>query len=420
VIRGAWIVCALLLLANMVASIPAYYRLMNTVCGRASQGDCIDNSGQLSADTAQLLAQLHISLSAYAAYFVTLDVIVSLLPLGIGFLVFWRKSDEWMGLFVGLLLILWGANGASNTLAGLWMPSPPTPLFTFLLNASSAVQWIGLGIFLLTFPTGRFAPRWSWLLLSFWILTFIQPTLPIVPAMAPLEGLASLVQTIVVFGGTLFIVVYRYRHVFHAPQRQQTKWVVYAAIAWFIVYLIGTSLASLLPAQSPYQLLAPTIIIIVPQVFIFLGLGFAILRYRLWDIDTIINRTLVYGTLTTILTLTYVGVILLLHAITATVTGQAGDPPPAIVVSTLLIIALFNPLRRRIQTLIDRRFYRRKYDARKILAAFTTTLRTEVDLANLSEHLVLVVEETMQPMHAWLWLRQSSVRSEAKEERSIN
>ncbi len=410
VLRGVWMACALLLLANMVASIPRYDQILSTVCSLPNQGDCLADVGQLTTTTVQSLAQLHLSLSTYAAYFVTFDVLVSLLPWGIGVLLFWRKSDEWLGLFVSLLLILVGGNGVSNTLSGLWMPSPPSPLFTTLLTVSSAAQWIGVGAFLLTFPTGRFAPRWSWVILVFWITALlqppIQPLLPAGPTAAMLQGVVFLLETVLVFGGALFVLVYRYRRVFDATQRQQTKWVVYGAAVWFVVYLVGNTLSNVLPAQSPYQLLAPTVTLVLPSVFLYLGLGFAILRYRLWDVDTIINRTLVYGTLTAMLSLTYVGVILLVHALTQTLTEQQiADLPPVIVGSTLLIIALFNPLRRRIQTFIDRRFYRRKYDAETILAAFTTTLRTEVDLSDLSEHLVHVVVETMQPTQSSLWLR---------------
>jgi hypothetical protein len=269
----------------------------------------------------------------------------------------------------------------------------------------SAVQWIGLGAFLLTFPTGRFAPRWSMIILSFWILTFLAPTLQGVPAPPLIYDLVAPLAGVVVFGSTLFILVYRYRRVFDAGQRQQTKWVVYAAACWVILSILGSTLASILPASSPWQPLLPTITIMLPSVVIYLGLGFAILRARLWDIDTIINRTLVYGTLTAILTLTYAGVILLLQALTHAMTGVPGDQPLVIVGSTLLIIALFNPLRRRLQTFIDRRFYRRKYDAVKILAAFASSLHTEVDLTHLSTHLVQVVEDTMQPTQVSLWLR---------------
>jgi hypothetical protein len=133
--------------------------------------------------------------------------------------------------------------------------------------------------------------------------------------------------------------------------------------------------------------------------------GVAILRYRLYDIDVIINRTLVYGALTAILVLVYVGGVVGLQALLRALTGQQEQPQVAIVVSTLAIAALFSPLRRRIQSFIDRRFYRRKYDAAKTLEAFNSKLRNETDLEGLNGELVGVVRETMQPVHAGLWLK---------------
>ena len=144
--------------------------------------------------------------------------------------------------------------------------------------------------------------------------------------------------------------------------------------------------------------------------------GIAVLKYRLYNIDLLINRTLVYGSLTAVLALVYFGSVVLLQELFVTLTGQ--EFQLAVVASTLAIAALFNPLRRRIQGFIDRSFYRRKYDAAKTLAAFGTKLREETDLNTLSDDLVAVVEETMQPTHVSLWLRPDTdmKRGERSEE----
>jgi hypothetical protein len=134
-----------------------------------------------------------------------------------------------------------------------------------------------------------------------------------------------------------------------------------------------------------------------------IAIGIAILKYRLYEIDLLINRTLVYGSLTAMLVAVYVGTIVLLQGLVRTLTGQESQLP--IVVSTLTVAALLNPLRRRMQGFIDRRFYRRKYDAAKTLEAFSVKLRDETDLDALRDDLVGVVRETMQPAHISLWLR---------------
>jgi hypothetical protein len=135
------------------------------------------------------------------------------------------------------------------------------------------------------------------------------------------------------------------------------------------------------------------------------AVGIAMLRYRLYDVDVVINRTLVYGSLTVLLVVVYLGVVTATQAVFHTLTGQERLPQLAIVASTLVIAAIFNPLRRRIQSFIDRRFYRRKYDAVRTLEAFSATLRDETDLEALNDDLVGVVRETMQPAHVSVWLR---------------
>jgi hypothetical protein len=201
---------------------------------------------------------------------------------------------------------------------------------------------------------------------------------------------------------TLFPQIYRYRRVSDTSQRQQTKWVLFGTVAAFAGYSAFGAL-DLLLQSAPLASLLDTTAYFVLSLLIPISIAEAVLRHRLYDIDLLINRTLVYGSLTAILVSLYFGGIVVLQRLFVLLTGEKF--PLAVVASTLVIAALFNPLRRRIQSFIDRRFYRRKYDARKTLEAFSAKLRDETDLEAVSDDLVGVVRETMQPAHVSLWLR---------------
>jgi cell shape-determining protein MreD len=191
--------------------------------------------------------------------------------------------------------------------------------------------------------------------------------------------------------------------------REQIKWIAFAAS----VVALGVSGAVVLGTFAPdaaggtHPLLIGLLEDAITLSFagVPIAVGFAVLKYRLYNIDVIINRTLVYSALTAALVAVYFGGVAATEAVVRTLTGQEQQPQLAIVVSTLVIAALFNPLRRRIQSFMDRRFYRRKYDAAKTLEAFSAKLRDETDLDALSDDLVGVVRETMQPAHVSLWLR---------------
>jgi uncharacterized membrane protein YhdT len=188
-------------------------------------------------------------------------------------------------------------------------------------------------------------------------------------------------------------------------ERQQIKWFAYAAAA----NISASTLAYVIPGVIDTPLWFERVGFVLNIVFIPaipIAIGIAILRYRLYDIDIIINRTLVYGSLTVSLALVYFGGVASIQALFQTLTGQQRLPQLAVVISTLALAALFAPLRRRFQSFIDRRFYRRKYDAARTLAVFSTKLRDETDLDQLSGDLVRVVRETVQPEHVSLWLRE--------------
>ena len=206
------------------------------------------------------------------------------------------------------------------------------------------------------------------------------------PVFGVLTGL--LIFSIVGAGASVVVRFRRSRGV----ERQQMKWFVYAVALMLLVPTEG-----FLPGIFGSVALG-AVLIGLPT-----AIGIAVLRHRLYEIDLIINRTLVYGTLTATLVALYLGGIVLLQRVFVTLTGEKSTL--AVVASTLVIAALFNPLRRRIQSFIDRRFYRRKYDARKTLEDFSARLRDETDLETLDAHLLGVVAETMQPAHVSLWLR---------------
>jgi hypothetical protein len=233
-----------------------------------------------------------------------------------------------------------------------------------------------------------------------------------------LVGEALLLTSFLAALFSLFVRLHRAR----GDERQQLKWFMYAAVpagvcfGLVLLIFIVVDFTDLFVFSTPLMELRELILsweiyndihsvgvfaLLLVPIFTYI----AILRYRLYDIDLIINRTLVYGALTAMLALVYFGGVAMTQAIFRALTGQEQQPQLAIVVSTLVIAALFNPLRRRIQSFIDRRFYRRKYDARKTLEAFSSKLRDETDLDALSEDLVGVVRETMQPAHVSLWLR---------------
>jgi hypothetical protein len=297
------------------------------------------------------------------------------------------------------------------------------------LPAGEALAWIaswllpvysGLQVFyLLLFPTGRLpSRRWkwlAWLTVAFILAGVILSAFSsgaylgsLGPIRNPLgiEGFTNVYKALLytvsplLFAAVALSLLMRLRRAV-GVERQQLKWFAYAAAIFAVgIVLIVIPLAIDTPRWFEW---VGEAIFTAAGAAITISIGIAILRYRLYDIDVIINRTLVYGALTAILVAHYYGSIVWLQIAFVELTGQRSTL--AVVASTLVIAALFNPWHRWVQAFVDRRFYRRKYDARKTLEAFSAKLRHETDLDALSDDLVGVVRETMQPAHVSLWLR---------------
>jgi hypothetical protein len=221
--------------------------------------------------------------------------------------------------------------------------------------------------------------------------------------------------------GSALSLVLRYRRS-RGEQRQQIKWIAFAGALVGLLYLVAMVTSFIFPSGAWFQVGSPLWLDLIAYAALLsftlvpIAVGVAMLRYRLYDIDLVINRTLVYASLTATLVALYFGGVTATQAVFRALTGQEQQAQFAVVVSTLAIAALFSPLRRRIQSFIDRRFYRRKYDARKTLEDFAGKLREETDLQALNGELVNVVRETMQPGHVSLWLREPSAVAKLKDD----
>jgi hypothetical protein len=303
------------------------------------------------------------------------------------------------------------------------------------LPRAETAAWVGnwiwlvalspLGFFLLLFPDGRPpSRRWrplAWLqgaALACWFVSQALAPGPMVNAgyesidnpygIEALGGFLKVIGAVsssvllVTVLASVFSIVIRFRRS-RGDERRQIEWVAYAGALVALVLIMQLVVETTLP-ETDLLVEVLNLGLVVALTGVPIAAGVAILKYRLYEIDAIINRTIVYGGLTALLALVYVGSVIALQYVFRTLAG--GESSLAVVASTLAIAALFNPLRRRTQAFVDRRFYRRKYDATKTLAAFAAKLRDETDLDALSGELVAVVRETVQPARVSLWLRQ--------------
>ena len=400
--RALWVGVAALTLGLFAAGVPVRFdRLLDVAAGYGPA-----------------LEDLDLSANFYGAYVTALDVVIVVSHLVTAAVIFWRRSDDWMALFVAFTLV----TAPLAVIKALGTVGPAWSLLTDVVSYLGLVSSMSL---LYLFPDGRFAPRWTRPLAVLWAGLSL-PAIFWPDALISFTTWPLALQALVLLGWSgsgVYAQVFRYRRISGPLQRQQTRWAVIgltaAALGPVAFHLPFFTLPSLSQPSLPglfYQLAGPavfnlsllyrlaTVTVFTIGLLLFpLSFAVAILRYGLWDIDLLINRTLVYGVLTGLLALVYFVSVVLLQSVFRPL-ALGWQPEIVTAISTLGIAALFSPLRRRVQAAIDRRLYRRKYDAEQTLANFSATLRDEVDLVKLRERVLAIAAEAMQPAHVSLWM----------------
>jgi hypothetical protein len=407
--RLVWLLIAGTAVGLSLLSAPVGYQTYREPCSAAEVRAETCSTDRLSPEGLAALEAAGLTPAFYALYNTALAVTVMAVFTGTALVIFWRRSDEPVGLYVSLVLVLTGIF-INTFIEALYTLGPGWEL---LVDVLQSLFWVSFATLFYVFPDGHFVPRWTIWLMPVWLYTQLafyaasayRPLVFLNPGNWP--PLLQLALYTFLLLSCLFAQVYRFARVSTPAARQQTKWVVFSFVV-LLSLLVAVTLIELIspelllsgsPSDILLDFLAFLLVMLIPITF-----GIAILRYRLWEIDVIIRRTLTYTLLTAGLAAAYLASVLVLQGVLGAVTGER-QTPLVTVLSTLTIAGLFSPMRRRVQAFIDRRFYRRKYDAARTLAAFGEALRSEVELARLASRLLGVVEETMQPAQVSLWLR---------------
>lgn len=405
VAQVAWVVFFALALVLYSVGAILYFGNLRQIC-TAPPIQCAEYDFPTALGAAQLNAA-GMSLDTYAFLRVGFRVLFSLFPITLAALIFARRRSEPMALFVSFFLIF-GLTGEATGVLG--DKSPVLLVFAKLIEYLSVIF---LPLFFGLFPNGRMVPRVYWLVVVFFGAVYYGgEILHADPVSNPIWSVLSYAAWLSVLVGGTAAQIYRYVRVSTSEEKRQTRWVLFglAVMAFSIVALvlfaqiggdpdIGTNRDTNLPRRFAFL-----VVLNIPFEIVYLAIGMAILRSRLFDIDVIIRRTATYAIVVALLLFVYFGSVILLQQLFASVTGQRSEI--ITIVSTLAIAALFVPLRNRIQNALDKRFNRQRYNAQQVLQEFAVTVRDETNLEKLSAELVNVVNETMQPKSVSLWLKQ--------------
>ena len=395
--RLAWVILVLMVVGLWLAGTLAIIKEPLPDCTQAPC-DPVD----LNAGDMEVIEEMQVATNFLGgALTIGFAVMMGLVYYAIAGVIFWRKSNDWLALLVSGTLVFLGGVFFSSSNDALMRAYPQSE---FLLDAVFVLGLISLFLLFFLFPDGRFVPNWG----RWSPFVFISVIL-FISFVGVFTDMSNPIFVVLFFGIIIAAAVsqiFRYVRVSTPTERQQTKWVVMGLLGALALMLAWMVINAFFPPDQPSPARIYALIVGGPLIAAFglllpFSFAFSILRYRLWDIDVLINRGLVYGALTLVLALVYFGSIVVLQSLFRSLTGQ--DTPLVIVVSTLVIAALFQPLRSKLQDIVDRRFYRRKYDAERTLEVFAETVRDDVDLNSLYLTLLEVTEETLQPASLSLW-----------------
>jgi hypothetical protein len=395
--RLAWLVFAFTLICLQIASQAAAYHAYQNM--------------QVPPDQTQALNALGLDVETYAAYKFLLGLPIPLLWGSMGLLIFWQKSHDRSALIISALIL---GLGTASSIPPWQAFASAYPNWLHIVPIVAFVSNVCLYSFFFVFPTGRYEPRWTvWVAVALSLFNILQSYSFVLP-----PSLLELGKRLEWFFPIFFIATlaslivapyYRYKYISTPVEKQQIKWVVFVTEISILIFAVTALTVLFFENSNPEEDISFITVFVqplgwmLPFAIIPIVIAASILRYKLFEIDLIIRRTLVYSLLSLLLAFIYLGTVTVLQKLFTKQSGQTS--PLTIVLSTLAIAALFNPLRRRIQDFIDRRFYRRKYDAEGVLTAFTTQARDEVDKERLSASLVKAIEETLQPERVSVWLK---------------
>jgi hypothetical protein len=399
----ARVLSALVIIGSMaffVVSLPARIAYLNRITLQAAA--VFQRETNLGSTTIQAFSGFYLPMA------LVIEIGVMLLYLFTAILIYTRRSEDWLALLTAASFVAFALHitPALNT----WMGDNPVHIWI-----GSLAKGIGLGLaflFLYLFPGGYYSPSWMRVFLPVWIvwvvLWLVRPDSILSfrdPYTISVEGFILLM---IWWGIGIFSQIYRFAYVSSPLERQQTKTLTFGATIVLIAYSAYVPLREAMSRQPQPELAQTVFQLIAPYIFLILigaipiTITFSILRYRLWDIDLLIRRTLIYSILSVTLLVIYLFLIVSLQIFVSD--WMEGLPNYALAGTTLAVVVLFNPLRHRIQDSIDRRFYRHKYNAEKALENFASLARNEADIHRLSSSLVGVVQEALQPEQVSLWL----------------